>query len=100
MSDSWHLPLAIGVAVMNVIALWLMAWWFQSRVETIVARHTSGLLAAVLAKHSDAERAAEDAKRVALTVHGVLLDWEKKVTTLSEKVERLHARLLELEGKQ
>jgi hypothetical protein len=98
MSDSWHMPLAMGVAALNALVLWLIAARFQNQVETIVSRHVAGLMATVLGRHDAAQASADDAKRAAFTVNTALHQVEKRVDNLEARMVRVER--LEKEGRE
>jgi hypothetical protein len=91
--DDVHLPLALGVAaaasMLNAGVLWLIAGSFQGKVEAIVARHTTSLVATMLARYETAERTADDAKRAAFTVNAALHALELRHAALEARVVRL-----------
>jgi hypothetical protein len=74
---------------LNSLLLLAISMWFRSQVETIVARHTTGLIGAVMGRHDQAERMAEDARRAVITLNSALHGLEFKHDGLEARVRKL-----------
>lgn len=88
MTDGWLMALGIGLSTINIIVIWAIAWRFEHKVEAVVARHTTTLVAGLVTRHEDAMRVAEHARGVVLTMHAAIRNVEVRVDKLEQEMRR------------
>ena len=81
--------LLVGMVFSSLTVLWLLVTGFENKVRRIVLESQASLVVTMTKLHNDAERAANDAKRAALTTHGALMDLEKRHLALEVRVKKL-----------
>lgn len=82
---------AVGLVSANIGGIWLIAHRFETKVESVVARHTQTILATFGSRVDDAAHKADNANLNALTVN-------RNHNDLVKRVDHLEVRVTKLEG--